>query len=182
MCPGNEDFPLLVENKIGKGSELCFFDKEKSVRAYIGNSECCQMNHCFVIQTYNYELLTLNNQRCEPCRKVLLQFSDRKSNLDKSLIPKNIPNEALSHKQALVKLSAIQKDRESLIRSRENQLRKIQNVIEKDGVKGDTGCQELFMKITNKEKCSIFDENSPQYLLWEEEKKQSSYKNSKSMR
>ena len=42
MCPGNEDFPLLVKNKIGKGSELCFFDKEKSVRAYIENSECCQ--------------------------------------------------------------------------------------------------------------------------------------------
>ena len=60
----------------------------------------------------------------------------------------------MSHKQVLVKLSAIQKDRKSLIRSREKQLRKIQNVTKKDGVKVDTGCQELFMRITNKEKCS----------------------------
>ena len=78
MCPDNEDFPLLVENKIGKGSELCFFDKQKSVRAYIENSECCQMSRCSVIRTYNYELLILNNQRCEPCtkhRKVLLKLS-----------------------------------------------------------------------------------------------------------
>ena len=42
MCSGNKDFHLLVKNKIGKGSGLCFFDKEKSVRAYIENSECCQ--------------------------------------------------------------------------------------------------------------------------------------------
>ena len=149
MCPGNEDFSLLVENKIEKGSELCSFDKEKSVRAYIQNSECCQVRHWSVIRTYKCELLILNNQRCEPCtkhRKVLLKLSDRKSGLDESFVPKNIPNEALSHKQALVKLSAIQKDGKSLIHSRENQLRKIQNVIEKDDVKVDTGCQELFMK------------------------------------
>ena len=49
MCPGNEDLSLLAENKIGKGSELCFFDKEKSIRAYIENCECSQMSHCFVI-------------------------------------------------------------------------------------------------------------------------------------
>ena len=159
MCPGN--------------CELCFFDKEKSVRVYIKNSECCQISCCSVIQTYNCELLILNNQICEPCtkqRKVLLKLSDRKNNLDGSFVPKNIQNEALSHKQALIKLSAIQKDRKSLIRSRESHLRKIQNVIEKDGVKVDTGCQELFRKITSEEKYSIFDENSPQYLLWEEQK------------
>ena len=106
------------------------------------------MSRCSVIQTYNCQLLILNNQRCELCikhRKVLLKFSDRKSNLDEPFVPKNIPTEALSHKQSLVKLSAIQKDRKSLIRSRENQLRKIQNVIEKDGVKVDTRCQELFI-------------------------------------
>ena len=78
--------------------------------------------------------------------------------------------------------SAIQKDRKSLICSRDNQLQKIQNVIEKDGVKVDTGCQELITEITNEVKYFIFDENSPQYLLWEEQKKQVSYKNSKSMR
>ena len=136
------------------------------------------MSRYSVIRTYNCELLILNNQRCEPCakhRKVLLKLSDRKSNLDESFVP-------FSHKQALVKLHAIQKDWKSVIRSRENQLRKIQNVIEKVGVKVDTGCQELFMKITNEKKCSIFDENPPQYLLWEEQKKQASYKNSKSMR
>ena len=66
ICPGNEDFPLLMENKIGKGSKLYFFDKEKSVRVYIENIECCQMSHCSVIQTYNCELPILNNQRYEP--------------------------------------------------------------------------------------------------------------------
>ena len=54
--------------------------------------------------------------------------------------------------------------------------------IEKNSVKADTRCQELFMKITNEKECSIFDENSPQYMLWEEQKKQASYKTSKSMR
>ena len=85
---------------------ICFFDKEKSARAYIENSECCQMSRCSVIRTYNCELLILNNQICEPCakhRKVLLKLSDRKSNLDESFVP-------FSHKQALVKLHAIQKD------------------------------------------------------------------------
>ena len=95
---------------------------------------------------------------------------------------KIIPNEVSYHKPVLVKLGSIQKDRKSLIRSRENQLRKMQNVIEKIAVKVNTGCQELFMKITNEEKWSIFDENSPQRFLWEEQKKQASYKNLKSVR
>ena len=63
-----------------------------------------------------------------------------------------MPNEVSYHKPVLVKLGSIQKDRKSLIRSRENQLRKMQNVIEKVAVKVNTGCQELFMKITNEEK------------------------------
>ena len=53
MCSGNEDFPSLVENKIGKGNELflffCFLDKEKSVKAYIENSECYQMTHGVIV-------------------------------------------------------------------------------------------------------------------------------------
>ena len=78
------------------------------------------------------------------------------------LYQKNIPNDVSYHKQVLVKLGAIQKDRKSLIRSRENQLRKMQNVIEKVAVKVNTGCQEFFMKITHEKKWSILDENSPQ--------------------
>ena len=58
----------------------------------------------------------------------------------------------------------------------------MQNIIEKNSVKVDTRCQELFMKITNEKKCSIFDENSAQYMLWEEQQKQASYKTLKSMR
>ena len=34
MCLGNEDFPLLVENKIGKGSDLFFWQRKVSQGIY----------------------------------------------------------------------------------------------------------------------------------------------------
>ena len=87
----------------------------------------------------------------------MFKLPDRKSNLDETFAPKIIPNEALFLKQALEKLSVIQQNRKSLIRSKENQPRKMQNVIKKHGVKVDAECQQWLMKITNKEKSYIFD-------------------------
>ena len=194
VCPGNDDYVDLIDKKMEMGSNLEFLSKNKEVKAYIENKTFVNIKDCKTIRVVNCSLIIINNSlQCDNCtayRPTLTVMRSRNSSskhsrsnsLDVSFHP-NTPNIFLKRQELTQKCNQLQGEKRRL----EASLRRTKNTIEKlvkqSGVGVDEQAHNLLSNIMNKnDDCCNFDMDSPQYLLWQQQKKQASYKNSRSMR
>ena len=97
------------------------------------------------------------------------------------LARKHAGNTTLSREQLLEKASTLQKDKKNLKKKIVKLEKKIDKIIARDGMRLDKESHTLFEAVIKDNKCD-FDENSPKFLLWEQQKKMSKFKNPSSMK
>jgi len=102
-------------------------------------------------------------------------------NYDESFVKKNAPNKFLSRQQLELKVTSIQRERKSLLQSRVRLENKISEFIRKESQKVDKETDNIIKEVLEKND-SGFDEDSPKYLLWEQQKLMAKQKKKSSMR
>ena len=183
VCIGNVGFDKLIQNKLTKGAELNFTDRKKNIKAYIENDKMQRLESGNVIRTVDCCLLISNKEiQCSSCQNYRPTLTTLSSRCDSSnIVKKNTPNIFLSKEQLQIKAAELQRERRSLLKKQSNLEQRISSLIKKESVQVDNESHKIFDKIMKDAKPN-FDPDSPISLLWDQQKKQASYKNSKSMR
>ena len=96
-CPGNNDFPEVIKNKLLHGMDLNFYDKRKNVKAKIENKRFELTNFLATIRVVScWKIVLCQNVRCLECQSYRPQLNTRSSRAvkEKSLVSlkKNVPN------------------------------------------------------------------------------------------
>ena len=185
ICCGNEDFPDLIRLKLEKGSDINFFDKEGNTKASLENNFFVQASSCTVIRVIDCELLVdACKIRCEACshyrRSILWPQQYRLQRSITECPNKSIANIHLSRPEIERRLSDIQREHKLLLRGNVNLEKRIHKLVKRESVVVGPEWSKLLNEVTIKENCS-FDSDSPQYLLWEEQKRYAALKNKKNM-
>ena len=138
------------------------------------------------IRTTACSILISNNEtRCSLCvdyRKVLKVVATTISNYDSNIVSRNMPDKFMTTDQRNLKLEAVQSERKSFLKNRIRVETKIENLILREGVAiEEQKTQDILGKILEKEPV-CFDENSPKFLLREQQKKINLLKNKSAMK
>ena len=109
-------------------------------------------------------------------------FSYRVGNFDPAAIKKNIPNIHIMRVQLSAKVNFLQSERKSHLKNRNRFEEKTEMVIGKEGILVNGNIDKVLEKVNNEIDSSGFDENSPKYLLWEQQKKMNKLKKASSLK
>ena len=109
-------------------------------------------------------------------------FSYRVGNFDPAAIKKNIPNIHIMRVQLSAKVNFLQSERKSHLKNRNRFEEKTEMLIRKEGILVNGNIDKVLEKVNNEIDSSGFDENSPKYLLWEQQKKMNKLKKASSLK
>ena len=109
-------------------------------------------------------------------------FSYRVGNFDPAAIKKNIPNIHIMRVQLSAKVNFLQSERKSHLKNRNRFEEKTEMVIGKEGILVNGNIDKVLEKVNNEKDSSGFLENSPKYLLWEQQKKMNKLKKASSLK
>ena len=131
------------------------------------------------------KLVPSDVNRCSECQNYRPQLTTRSSRLaqDEPLVsPKrNTPNIHLSRKDLEQKVKDYQRDRRALKQSNQRLQKKITKMSKQESVSLGEEINDIISNVARTNSPG-FDENSPKYLLWEQQKKMSNLKSKTSMR
>ncbi|XP_066910451.1 uncharacterized protein [Clytia hemisphaerica] len=184
LCPGNEDFKNLIDEKINS-KECSFKDKENNIKATIENASLSGVEDLKTIRVKDCELLVRNDvSRCEPCikyRHYLHNIVYRRS-VSPELPSKFTANKYLSKDNLMKKATDQQKQIKSLKRSLESMRTFVSQLVEDEGCAVENNLLKEVCNNVVSTNDSPFDKDSPIHLLWEQQKKQVSLENKRTMR
>ena len=186
VCVGNPDFELLINRKTSLANYEEFKDKKGGKVTVLENDQLEQVSNASTIRHVNCQIIISENDvRCEVCtnyRKTLNTLSWRlQKKTDDSGYHKNTGNAFLSRDNLEKKASYLAKEVKSLLRSVARLQSLVHGIIDKEGEMIPEKLHEICKNTIEKEKIE-FPKDSPQYLLWEQQCKQSAYKDNKSMK
>jgi len=179
ICVGNKDLPELISKKTIGGT---FQDSKGSVVASIENYTFIDINAMNTIRHRNCEIVVDNeNQRCSVCteyRKTLNTLNWRlKQPKVTEDVNKHTRNTYLSREQLEDKTVKLNQEVKSLRRSVGKYEQFIASIIvEKEGEVLPTELHDS-CEVAIKDNQNELTNDSPQFLLQEQQKKQTSYKN-----
>ena len=185
-CPGNNDFPEVIKNKLLHDMDLNFYDKRKNVKAKIENKRFESTNFLTTIRVVScWKIVSCQNIRCPECQSYRPQLNTRSSRAAKeeSLVSlkKNVPNMYLPRKNLEKKAKELQKDRRILKQSNDRLLKRIDKLAVSESVEINSETSDVIVSVVNKNE-SGFPPDSPKHLLWEQQKKLYELKKTSSMR
>ena len=186
ICCGNTDFPSLITSKLEKGSELDFLDKDGDVKATIQSKYYQSVKELDVIRTTSCHVFVVEDKdRCNNCsqyRKQLNVYKDRLVKREKAeSISKNTPILIFSRAEIEKQYLNLRKAKRTIVKSEKRLYERIERMVERESIALDKESDMLLEEvISTSDKC--FDEDSPQYLLWEQQRKQLGLKRKSSMK
>ena len=186
VCCGNTDFPSLITSKLEKGSELDFLDKDGNVKATIQSKYYQSVKELDVIRTTSCHVLVVEDKdQCNNCsqyRKQLNVYKDRLVKREKAeSISKNTPISTFSRAEIEKQYLNLRKEKRTIAKSEKRLYGRIERMVEQESIALHKESDMLLEEVISKsDKC--FDEDSPQYLLWEQQRKQLGLKRKSSMK
>ena len=190
LCPGIKGFADVVSNRLE--INIPFQSKDGSKIANVENS----LHQPLISEDYMYIrhsnccLISNDGKMCENClsyRNSIYQFrpktGDEEPQKKKSRTdPSSKTNyKYLTREELIERLNNIQKEKKEIIRKLTKSLKAVRKSISKEGVNVENDQHQLFQQTINNHE-QPFDEQSPQGLLWQEQKHQASLKDSRGMR
>ena len=109
-------------------------------------------------------------------------YSYRVGNFDPAAIKKNITNIHIMRVQLSAKVNFLPSERKSHLKNRNRFEEKTEMLIRKEGILVNGNIDKVLEKVNNEIDSSGFDENSPKYLLWEQQKKMNKLKKASSLK
>ena len=184
-CPGNNDFPELIKNKLVHDMDLNFYDKRKNVKAKIENKRFESTNSLATIRVVNcWKIVSCQNNRCSECQSYRPQLNTRSSRAvkEESLVSlkKNVPNMYLPRKNLEQKAKELQKERRILKQSNDRLLKRIDKLAVSESVEINSETSNVIISVVNKNE-SGFPPDSPKHILREQQKKLCQLKKKTSM-
>ena len=186
VCCANTDFPNLITSKLEKGSELDFLDKDGNVKATIQSKYYQSVKKLDVIRSKSYDALVVEDKdRCDNCsqyRKQSNVYKDRLVKREKAeSISKNTIISTYSRADIEKQYLNLQKEKRTIAKSEKRLHERIERMAEQESIALDKEFDMLLEEVISK-RDKYFDEDSPQYMLWEQQRKQLSLKRKSSMK
>ena len=172
VCCGNTDFANLITSKLEKRSELDFLDKDGNAKATIQSKYYQFVKELDAIRRTSCHVLVVeDNDRCNNCsqyRKQLNSYKDRLVKREKTeSISKNTPISTFSRADIEKQYLNLQKKKGLLLRVKKS----CERMVESESIALDKESDVLIEEVISK-RDKYFDKDSPQYLLWEQQRKQ----------
>lgn len=182
LCKGNDDFPSLVERNICDASNFKSHDGKDT--GIIESSHGLTLNDFTTIRHVGCKVIAEHEQRCGVCsgyRSTLQAMASRRRNSNEN-VNVNTNDRYLSRSELLDKLKHYEIERKLLTAKTKRMHEKIMQSINEEGMTLD-GEEYCVVKETFElHDSNPFPEDTPQRLLWEQQKKQASLKDKRGMR
>ena len=185
ICIGNNDFENVVQNKLEKNRDLVFSDMNNEEKAVLETIDMKDIRSVATIRVINCTVLVFGHFRCKLCkdyRKILSAMASKFKENDVSF-NKFTPHVKLTKEQLNVKTKYYAQEIRQLRASNKMLLERIKSVIDEEGVLLESDINDICCKAITQEKYfDSLDPDSPQSLLWEEQKRYNSVKRKNSMK
>ena len=183
VCPGNDDYSTLINEKLKVFEN--FRSTDNTVIARIEMFDGRSKEDLKVIRHRDCKLfLAENENRCGPCniyRTSLNIYESRRKSAD-GKVPHKFKNDRyLNAEEALDKLSRLEKERKCILAQSVKWQAHIKMMIQNEGVLLQNDICEVMSSVIEEKNCP-FDPTSPQFLLWEQQKLQSKMQDKRGMR
>uniref|UniRef100_A0A7M6DPD0 Uncharacterized protein n=1 Tax=Clytia hemisphaerica TaxID=252671 RepID=A0A7M6DPD0_9CNID len=187
ICPGNTDFVDLIQHKLRSSGIQQFKGADKEVIAFMQTESMLTIEDMTVIRHKQCELaFSGSGSRCQVCtsyRSNLFAMRTRiqRRSADKSPPSIFTPDSKLSHEDLLDKLKRLEIEKKSLSERLNRMTKKVSQLLKRDGTELDDETAVIINETLEKND-SPFDPDSPQHLLWEQQKTQSALRDGRGMR
>ena len=181
LCEGNSDYPDIVNFKIDKAKPEHFKSVQNEDIAFIQNFNLESWNDFSTIRHRDCFLLVKDKLRCDVCSKYRANLNVLRGRIQKESNKSQFTNDRyLSKDELLQKLKDLELEKKKSYQKISGLTHAIRNNIKEHGICADEETYNIVKEAMEKEMCP-FAKDSPQFLLWEQQKLQSSLKNSKAM-
>ena len=171
----------MIDKRTAFGNYQEFKDKKSNIKAVLENDKFVSRESLQTIRFLDCKILTLNeNERCDlcqSCRSTLntLSWSVTKTSIDSSsqFHPKT-SNQQMSREQLKSEVTILHKEVRTLRTSLSKMKNFVMAVVEQEVEREPEELHDICSKICSDEEDIIkeFKSDSPQYLLWKQQKKQ----------
>ena len=182
ICEGNCDFIDLIRYKINLSQPEHFQSSSADDVGLIQTFNFDTWDNLSVIRHHNCSWLVKDGDCCHACksyRKTLFAIRSRISEEKQESI--NVNDRYKSKEELVQKVKKLEKDNKKNVGRIIRLQASIKKVVKKDGVVVDSESNDVVQEIIQTQECP-FDIESPQYLLWEQQKLQSGLKDSRTMK
>uniref|UniRef100_A0A7M6DRA2 Uncharacterized protein n=1 Tax=Clytia hemisphaerica TaxID=252671 RepID=A0A7M6DRA2_9CNID len=177
LFTGNDDLEnLIASRKEGKSSHGSTVLENVQLEAFSKIEATIRYTNCDI-------LLSTEAGRCDNCQvnRKSLQTMERRKSLEDDRPKAKKPHSSMTKEQLKSRLKTVAKENKELKRKQKRLEKKIEKLVRAKGVKiKDKGTQQVVDDVLKGE-CP-FDEKSPMFLLWEQQKKAAKLKKLTSMR
>ena len=184
VCCGNQDFPGLILQK----NSFCknFSNKSGEDVAFVETLSGSKVNDFSTIRHINCDLIVnTEHLRCQICsgyRSTLRAMEYRRKSSEGNELNMFSNDRYLTPLESFEKLKKLENEKSKLTSKIFFLREKIKQIIQKEGVTVDNSVDEMLKEVICKEQSNPFEENSPQFLLWEQQKKQGQVNDNRGMR
>ena len=182
---GNTDFPSLVKKKIQKAAPEHFQSAAKEDVAVLQTCTMQTWDDLHVIRHIKCAILLLEKDRCSMCvgyRKSLFAMVSRQKTSCDEKEKSKVNDRYQSRTELIEKLKHLEKEKRALVAKCVRLQEKVKKLIKLDGVAVDIETNDVLVETMTREVITNpFDIESPQYLLWEQQKLQATKKDSRAM-
>ena len=185
VCEANPDFPKLIEAKL---EGICNF--QSPLKEDVGLIETIDGKKLYDFKVIRHNkcqiLITNENVRCGVCtvyRDTLraMESRKRKSEGGETSMQKN--DRYLTFAEKEEKLRRLEKEKKALVAKNISFMEKVRKLVKGEGMKLDEETDNILRETINEKASSCpFSPESPQFLLWEQQKLQCSLKDNRAMR
>ena len=179
ICIGNNDFENVVRNTLEKNTDLVFSDKNNEEKAVLETIDMKDIRSVATIRVINCTIFVFGHFRY---RKILSAMASKLKENDVSF-NKFTPHVKLTKEQLNLKTKYYAQEIRQLRASNKMLLERIKSVIDEERMLLESDINDICCKAINQEKyLDNLDPDSPQALLWEEQKRYNSVKRKNSMK
>ena len=190
ICPGNLDFNDILEKRVDFKEP--FLSSDGSCAAWVesshGHSKLIRENFD-IIRHRNCQYLIVEGDMCESCKQMRKNlFSARLRLADDHVSEQRASDMSttnlryLSVSELSNRLQNAQKSKREAIRKATRLAVMVGKIVQQEGVSVSAEQHNLFEQVLKNNAYSEFDEGSPQWLLWQQQREQAAKCNSSSMR
>ena len=184
ICPGNNDFQDLIDQRLLKIKPQNFISAHKTDAGVMETNTMQTWDSLSVIRhvdcVFLVEAGTIRCSACSTYRKTLhamMTTYRRKSTEEEPVKDSSKVNDRyLSKTEMMDKLKFLEREKRILTSKNIRLQNKVRNLIEHEGIIVDDNTNQLVKAVQNDHEVCPFETDSPQALLWEQQKIQANTK------
>ena len=185
VCPGNDDFPDVLAGKLALSGKGTIISPDGAIKAFADSSSLVRVDSASLntLRDSSCDILISSNRclKCASYRNSLFAMRSQSRQTDKTNPKCN--DRYMSMEDLKAKVKFLEQERIRLTQKTLRLQDRIRKDIKEKGIYVEESTSKLLKDIVSSEVHSPpFEPDSPQFLLWDEQRKQASLKDPRSMR